>query len=107
MANAIVSLGLEPAGLQVILTKGGDFEAVLTYEVDGVATNWPVGTSIALVFSDPSSSVWSAAVSTTDATFAVDKATTDAMADGTPVKLRYVNGTTDRILMVGKVARRG
>lgn len=107
MTATFVKLGLEPSALQVVLTRGADFEAVLTYEVDGVPTNWPASTAIALVFSDPSSSVWSASVATTDATFTVDKATADAMADGTAVKLRYVNGTTDRILMVGKVSRRG
>lgn len=105
--TTVVKLGLDPEPLSVVLTTGADFDAVLTYEVDGVVTNWPASTALALVFSNPAGSVWSASVATSNATFAVDKATTDLISNGTPVKLRYVNGTTDRMLMVGKVSRRG
>jgi hypothetical protein len=102
-----LKLGLDPEPLIVHLTTGADFDAVLTYVVGGVVTSWPALTEVSLVFEDAQSTVWDATVSTSTATFAEDKADADAMPDGTGVKLRYVNGTTDRVWFVGRVLRHG
>lgn len=108
MTSAVLELGLAPKALRLHLPTGSDFTAVLTCkDEDGAVTDWPVGTVWSLVFSDSAASVWTATTSGSTATFEVDKATADTMPDGTVVKLRYVNGTTDRIYYVGKVVRHG
>lgn len=105
MSNtSVVKLGLDPLPLEVTLSTGADFDAVLTYKVSGVVTDWPSGTALALVFAN--GVTWTSTVSTSTATFSKDKADADAMPNGTGVKLRYTNSTTDRILMVGRVNRR-
>lgn len=102
-----LELGTDPGALTVYLTTGSDFDCILRYRVGGTVSDWPASTEISLVFDDSAASEWDAAVSGSDATFSVDKATADTMPDGTVVRLRYVNGTTDRIWYVGKVSRRG
>lgn len=100
MANTGINLGLQPETLRVILTTGADFLCTVRLN-----ENWPGSTVLSLVFDDGTS--WSATISTTDAIFSVDKAVADVVPDNTPVKLRYVNGTTDQIWAVGTVVRRG
>lgn len=98
-------LGIGPKPLLVELTNGADFDAVLNCkDSSGAEQNWPVGTVWSLLF-DYLDTVWTATTSGSTATFAVDKATADAIPNGTKVKLRYVNGTTDRVYYKGEVVR--
>lgn len=94
-----MNLGIQPETLRVILTTGADFLCTIRLNV-----NYPAGTTLSLVFP---TTTWTATISTTDAVFSVDKAITDTIADGTPVSLKYVNGTTDQVWAVGTVKRRG
>lgn len=102
-----LSLGLDPKALELHLTRGADFYTILRYVVGGVPTNWPGSTVLTLVFDDPAVTDWTASISTSDATFDVDKAVTDQVVNLTGVRLRYVNGSTDRIWFVGKVIVHG
>lgn len=105
MAN-VLNLGLSPEPLNVHLPTGSDFTSVLNCkDASGAVTDWPSGTVWSLVFTDSSATVWTATTAGSTATFEVDKAVADLIGDATPVKLRYVNGTTDRIYYIGKVVR--
>lgn len=99
-------LGFDPPSMTVVLSTGADFNQVLTYTVAGVVTSWPGGTAITLKFGDAAISDWSATVSTSTATFAVDKATADTVANGTDVRLVYTNSSDDYVLAIGTVSRR-
>lgn len=101
-----MKLGFDPPSCEVVLSTGADFNQVLVYTVNDVVTNWPASTSVLLRFDDAAISDWSATVSTSTATFGVDKATADTVADGTKVRLLYVNGSDDYVLAIGTVARR-
>lgn len=101
-----MKLGYDPINLPVVLVTGADFNAVLTYKPGGVVTSYPVGTAISLWFDDPAVAAWSATVSTSTATFAVDKAVVATVANGTEARLLYVNGTDDQTLTIGKVEKR-
>lgn len=103
MANDGMQLGLDPGTLRVFLTTGADF--LCTVQLD---TNWPVGTTLSLVFDD--GTTWNATISGTDAVFSVDKAIADTIAANggdVGVRLKYVNGTTDQTWAIGTVIRRG
>lgn len=94
-----MSLGLVPEDLTVNLTTGADFTCTLVLNED-----WPVGATLKLVFD---ASEWSATISGRDATFSVDKATADAVANGADVSLVYTNGTNDEVWATGTVTRHG
>lgn len=93
-----MNLGIVPGTLRVHLTAGADFTSTIR-----LSSNWPGSTTLTLNFD--SGETWTASISTTDAVFAVDKATTDTIADGTGVRLKYVNGTTDQTWEIGTVVR--
>lgn len=99
----MIEIGIIPRRFGLSLPTGGDFSCELVYRVAGVVTDWPVGTSLAWTFStgDP----WPATISTSKATWNVDKAVADAIPDGTKVKLVYTNGTTDQVWWIGTVKR--
>jgi hypothetical protein len=101
-----MKLGFDPPNLPVVLVTGADFNATLTYMVNGVATNWPASTAISLWFDNSAIASWSATVSTSTAVFAIDKATADTVPDGTEARVLYVNGSDDLTLTIGKVERR-
>lgn len=92
-----ITLGSEPEDLTVHLVTGADFKATLILK-----PAWPVGTTLTLV---SGATTWTATISGTDATFDVDKAAADLLADGASIKLKYVNGTTDQTLGIGTVKR--
>jgi hypothetical protein len=98
-------LGIDPGPLVVNLTVGADFTAQLTYEVNGVVTSWPASTVLTLVFDN--GTVFTATIVTSAATFDVDKATVATMPKAQDVKLVYTNGSTDRVLLLGRALRRG
>ena len=100
-----VTLGRDPDELVVRLTTGADFEVVMTYDVNGVATNWPAGTVLTLVFDN--AITFTATIATSTATFAVDKAIVDTVPAVGNAKVVYTNGTTDRVLFMGRGYRRG
>lgn len=93
-------LGLAPGPLRVHLVTGADFQSILRNQ----SGDWPVGTTVALAFDNGAAS-WTATISGTDATFAVDKATADTIPDKTGVRLTYANGTTDQTWKIGTVVR--
>lgn len=95
------SLGIKPETSRIVLTEGADFYCTLT-----LSSNWPVGTSLTIVFPDLATT-WTASISTTNAVFSVDKASTtaDAVPDGSRWQLKYINGTTDQTWMLGTVVR--
>lgn len=105
--TAKLTLGVEPGSLELVLNDGADFNASLRYKVGEppVVTNWPAGTTLALVFGDGTS--WAATISGALATWAVDKAVTATVAKQTKVTLLYTNGSTDRVLYAGMVKRNG
>lgn len=105
MSTTSTVLGIDPEPLRVILVTGADFYCTRTLTVAGVATSWPVGTTLSLVFD--TGETWTASISTSVATFNVDKAVADLIADGTGVRFKYVNGTTDQTWEIGTVKRRG
>ena len=102
-----LNLGGDPLDLGVTLSDQTDFVCELVYEVDGVVADWPVGTSLSLVFADTAATSWAATVTGSVARFDVDKAETANIAASTPVRLQYANGATDRALAVGRVKRSG
>lgn len=108
--TTILRLGVEPQPLIVDLTAGSDFEAVMEYEtqVDGVwtTTDWPVGTVLTLEFDDPAATTFPATVAGSQATFSQDGATTSIPARAN-ARVRYVNGTTNRVLFKGEVRQHG
>jgi hypothetical protein len=97
--------GLTPKNKDVDLTKGGDYIHAMRRRLDGVITDWPVGTEWSILFDDNQNSVWDADVDGELASWNVDKAVADAMPPGTTVRWRRVNGTTDLIYYVGRVNR--
>lgn len=101
-----MKIGFDPGNASVVLVTGADFDAVFTYKVGGVETDWPVDTEIWLWFDDPAIDSWEATVAGASATFAVDKAIADTVPSGTGVRLLYVNGTDDKTLTIGQVERR-
>lgn len=102
-----LTLGVDPGNLELVLSDGADFNATLRYKTGEppVVTNWPTGTSLALVFSTGTS--WSATISGALATWGVDKAVTATIPKQTKVSLVYTNGSTDRVLYMGTVKRSG
>lgn len=91
-------LGTKPDPLTVYLTTGADFRCTLRLD-----TNWPTGSTLALKFA---ATTWSATISGRDATFNVDKATADAIADAAAVRLNYTDGATvDETWAIGTVVR--
>ena len=107
MGKPALELGIDPESLIVHLTTGADFDGILRSKVAGELTDWPEGTVWSLVFAN--GVTWTAATDGPLATFHEDKAATgaDAMPHALGVKLRYVNGSTDRIYYTGSVARHG
>lgn len=101
-----MKLGVDPINLPVVLVTGADFKDFLTYTVDGVATNWPASTHIYLWFEDTTITPWEATIATSTATWDVDKAVADTVANGTEARILYVNGTDDQTLSIGQVERR-
>jgi hypothetical protein len=97
--------GLRPGNRDVDLTRGGDYIFGLRRLLDGVITDWPLGTEWTILFDDNQNSEWDANVLDEMASWNVDKAVADAMDEGTTVRWRYVNGTTDLIYWVGRVNR--
>lgn len=102
-----LNLGGDPLDLGVTLSAGSDFVCELVYEVAGVVTDWPAGTSLAMVFAGESPTSWAATITGSVARFDVDKALTAPIKSGTEARLQYTNGSTDRALAVGRVRRRG
>jgi len=100
-----VVLGRNPDDLTVHLTTGADFTAELVYEVGGVVTSWPAGTALSLIFEN--GVTFAAAIVTSTATFDVDKAIVGTVPVAGSARLLYVNGTTDRVLYLGRGYRRG
>lgn len=101
----MIELGIEPERLGLHLTTGADFTSTLTYQDEtGADANWPAGSVLTLVFNG-GGTAWAATITGADATFAVDKATSDAITDGTAVSLVYTNGTTDDVWARGTVKR--
>lgn len=106
--STVVKLGMEPKPFHLRLSEGADFLANLYWQVDGVRTNWPAGTGLSLVITTPTGVLtWSATISGAQASFSQDKAATSAASVPALSKavLRYVNGTTDTNLLIGKVVR--
>lgn len=101
---SVLDVGPIPEYIHLHLTRGSDLPGTITGTVAGVPTNWPAGTSLALVFPDSGVS-WPAAVSGATATWAVDKELADARTNDETVQLVYTNGTTDLVIWNGKVAR--
>lgn len=97
--DAAINLGTDPQALDVHLTTGADFEAVLTRDEP-----WPVGTTVRLVFQG-SYPAWVATVSGNNATFLVDKAVADTIPSGTRARLEVLTGTRDEVWAVGSVHR--
>lgn len=100
----VLQLGTVPPSIQVPLTTGSDYTVSLDYEIaDGTLANWPTGSVVSMVFAN--GTTWTATISGSAATFAVDKAVADVMPAGTKVKVLYVNGSSDTVLYVGRVGR--
>ena len=100
-----ITVGPEPRLLSMRLVTGADFYETQTVEVDGVATDWPAGTTLAYRFDN--GVTWAATIVGAVATFNLDKADADAIPAGTGVRLTYTNGTTDETWEIGTVKRRG
>lgn len=101
-----IELGLKPEGLHINLSTDSDLYATITlYDDNDVASSWPVGTTLTIEFPGSAFSAWTATLVTSVATFQVDKAIANTITNRTPARLRYVNGTTDRVLAVGVVRR--
>lgn len=92
------ALGGQPDELTVHLTTGADFNSTLT-NADG----W--GDAVVTLVLGNSGTTWTATVSGTEATFAVDKAQADAMPAGTKAKLVVTSGQNDEVWAIGKVVR--
>lgn len=101
-----MKLGFDPPNVPVVLVTGSDFNATLTYVVNGVVTSWPGSTAVAIHFDNTAISDWTATVSTSTATFAIDKAVADTVPVGTEARVIYTNGSDDLTLSIGKVERR-
>jgi hypothetical protein len=102
---SVLTLGLDPVAVDVILTTGGDFNDYADYEDNtGTIANWPGSSTLTLVFDNGVE--WEASIVTSRATWAVDKDDADLIPNGMGVRLLYVNGTSDQILTIGKVQRR-
>lgn len=100
MSNNTVALGIRPDVIRIHLTTGADFDGIFR-----LSTPWPTGTTLTLAFGN--GTTWTATIGagSTDAVFAVDKATADTVPHGTTVKVKYVNGTTDQTWFKGTVVR--
>jgi hypothetical protein len=94
-----VSLGSVPSTLTVNLVTGADFYSVLTND-DG----WDAEDVITLKVGNLT---WTATISGDNATFSVDKAVADTVADGTDASLVITNDDFDQVWAVGKVVRHG
>lgn len=103
---AVLEIGPIPEYIHLNLTRDSDFAGAITYlDASNVAADWPVGTSLSFVFE--SGDAWAASIAGAVATWAVDKALTNARINGEVVSLVYANGTTDLVIWRGKVARHG
>mgnify|MGYP003109194785 CR=1 FL=1 len=100
-----LDIGNEPLGLNVTLAAGTDFVSEVEYMVAGAVADWPVGTSLSLLFDDGNLATWAATITGAVARFDVDKADTAAIPKASRVRLQYTNGSTDRALAVGRVRR--
>lgn len=94
-----MELGYEPLDLTVHLTTDADFEVSVALNAD-----WPAGATLVLKIG---AAEWSATLSGREAVFSVDKASTNAIANGATAKLVYTSGTIDQIWALGKVVRHG
>lgn len=98
-------LGREPVDIKVPLITGSDYEMELIFDVDGVETDWPVGTVLKMVFENGVE--FEATIDGSVARFAADKAAVAAVPPAGEVRVTYTNGTTDRVPMLGRAYRRG
>lgn len=95
-----IDLGAVPRKLTVNLTTGSDFRTVLTND-----ENWAVGTTVQLHVGNLT---WNATVSGPNASFLVDKAIADTVANGTPATLIVTDsGGVEDAWATGKVLRHG
>lgn len=103
-----ITLGAQPDTLTVHVSAGADFEATLVLLDDaGAEMDWPVGTNITLRFAKAAATetVWAATITGSEATFAEDKVSVDALiaSKRATARLFYVNGTDDILWASGKV----
>lgn len=97
-----MQLGFKPDKLRVLLTTGADFYA----QLELTNGTYDTGSTLSLVFD--SGSTWQATMdSSTVMTFDIDKAQSDAIADGDGVRLTYTTGTVDQTWAIGTVVRNG
>jgi hypothetical protein len=99
-----VLAGLNPEQLVCYFTTGADF-----IHVEQASPAWAGGSTVTLVFGSIASptATYTATIVGADATFKTDKATADSRPAGEWVCLKYVNGTDDQILAIGRTVRRG
>lgn len=95
-----MQLGFKPDNLRLVLTTGADFQSTLELSSGTFGTG-----VLSLKFQDGTS--WTATMTPTTATFAVDKAQADLQPDGSTVRLNYTDGTTDLTWALGAVTRVG
>lgn len=108
-----VGLGWTPVGLTVTLSPGVKYKPA-GFELrddDGVAMNWPVGTSARLVLSDPTTqtvlATWTAVVAGANLSFDQSVVTAAAIPEGSHAQLYLTYGTQAEILWLsGGVVRR-
>lgn len=100
------SLGASPVEVPLYLSDNADFIDKITYEsAPGVEDDFPVGATVTIVFANSAATSWPATVSGSEASWAVDKAATAVIEDGTSFQIRYVDGTADEVPFKGRVSR--
>lgn len=99
-------LGLDPGRLVLNLPRNATFDRTLRFynKATGAPVTLPAGTQISLVFdADSGVAPWVATVSGDSAQWTQSVAVVNTVPDGTGVRIRYVNGSSDYPLWIGKV----
>lgn len=103
----MTEVGIKPRPLGMHLTTDADFYLTRTLrdKATGTPVSWNPGTVVKFVFD--SGTAWTATIVGAVATFDVDKAVANTIADGTGVRFVVIDGTRDMVLEIGKVKRHG
>lgn len=99
-----IAAGLNPDLLTLHFTTGADF-----IHTETASPAWPGGSTVSFIFGSIASptATYSATIVGADATWKVDKATSDLRPNGEWVAMKYVNGSDDQVLAIGRVLRHG
>lgn len=99
-------LGLRATEGDLIVQTGGDFVWSYTWTVDGVATDYPAGSTLDLmVGEDGVADVYPFVIVGDTGDVQIDVAVADTIEEGTPFRLRFIESGIPTILVHGLVKR--